>query len=165
MERIELARFVAEVGQRFQFLVDLYGMEGPESSNLLLPSVSYRRPGLSVVAFLDQGHDVPGRSISVSVSLKAARISRAGLPGLVEVAGFAPAHDVGWKAHTVAAMQRTLDDNAIWLSRLMPVLLGPEVLDLARKGTALMVGATGTRCGGSGRSASPRITATTCRRS
>jgi len=30
-------------------------------------------------------------------------------------------------------MQRSLDDNATWLSRLMPVLVGPEVLDLARK--------------------------------
>jgi len=29
-------------------------------------------------------------------------------------------------------MQRTLDDNATWLSRLMPVLLGLHALDLAR---------------------------------
>jgi hypothetical protein len=55
MERIELAKFVTEVGQRLQFLVDLYGMEGPEGSDLLLPSVSYRRPELSIAVFLNQG--------------------------------------------------------------------------------------------------------------
>jgi len=52
--------------------------------------------------------------------------------GLVEAARFAPADHVAWKAHTVAAMQRTLDDNATWLSTLMPVLLAPHALDLAR---------------------------------
>jgi hypothetical protein len=129
-----LVTFAAEVGQRFQFLVHLYGMEGPEGRDLLLRSVFYRRPGLSVAVFLDHGRDTPGRRILVSVSLEAAHIYRAALPGLVEAAGFAPAHRVGWKAHTVAAMQRTLDDNAIWLGRLMPVLLGPEALDLTSKG-------------------------------
>jgi hypothetical protein len=133
MERIELAGFVTEVGQRFQFLVDLYGMAGPECSNHLLPSVFYRRPELSVSAFLNQG-DGAGRRITVSVSVKTGHGSAgAELPGLVEAAGFAPGHHVGWKAHTVAAMRRSLDDNAIWLSRLMPELLGPDGLDLARK--------------------------------
>jgi hypothetical protein len=133
MERIELTRFVAEVGQRFQFLVDLYGMEGPEGSERLLPAVHYRRPELFVGVYLDSGRDMPGRRIEVSVSMEAARMYRAPLPGLVEAAGVAPAHLVGWKAHTVAAMQRSLDDNATWLSRLMPVLVGPYVLDLAGK--------------------------------
>lgn len=69
MERIELARFAGEVGQRFEFLVGSYGMEGPESSDLLLPSVFYRRPELLVAVFLDQNRDHPGRRIGVSVSL------------------------------------------------------------------------------------------------
>jgi hypothetical protein len=30
MERIEPARFAAEVSQRFEFLTDPYGMDGPE---------------------------------------------------------------------------------------------------------------------------------------
>lgn len=84
MERIELARFAAEVVQRFEFLVGSYSMEGPESSDLLLPSVFYRRPELLVAVFLDQNRDHPGRRIDVSISLTAAHISRAGLPGLVE---------------------------------------------------------------------------------
>ena len=94
MERIELARFAVEVGQRFQFLVDLHGMEGPESSDLLLPSVHYRRPELFIGVYLDSGRDQPGRRIEVSVSVKAAHIYRARLPGLVEAARFAPAHHV-----------------------------------------------------------------------
>ena len=69
MERIEPEDFVAEAGQRSQFLVDLYGMEGPECSNHLLPSVFYRRPELSVSSFLNQG-DGAGRRITVSVSVK-----------------------------------------------------------------------------------------------
>ena len=96
MERIELASFVAEVSGRFQFLVDVYGMTGPESRNDLLP-VTYRLPELSVSAVLDYG-DGPGR-----------------------------------RAHTVAAMQRTLYDNALWLRRLMPALVGPDGPDLLRK--------------------------------
>jgi hypothetical protein len=135
MERIELAGFAAEVGPRFEFLVGSYGMEGPESSDLLLASVFYRRPELLVAVFLDQSRDHPGRRIEVSVSLAAVQLSRAGLPGLVEAAGFAPAHHVAWKAHTVAVAQHTLDNNATWLRRLMPLLLEPEALDLARKRT------------------------------
>jgi hypothetical protein len=126
MERIELTRFAAEVSQRFEFLIDQYGMEGPESSDLLLPGVFYRHPELLVAVFLNQGRDQPGRRIEVVVSLAAAQLSGAALPGLVEAAGFAPAHHVAWKAHTVAAMQHALGNNATWLSRLMPVLLGPE---------------------------------------
>jgi hypothetical protein len=34
MEPVELAIFAAEVGRRFQFLVDLYRMEGPQGSHL-----------------------------------------------------------------------------------------------------------------------------------
>jgi hypothetical protein len=133
MERIELAGFGTEVGQRFQFLVDLHGMEGPECSDHLLPSVFYRRPGLSVSTFLNQG-DGAGRRITISVSVKMGQGSvRAELPALVGAAGFAPGHLVGWKAHNVAAMQRSLNSNAIWLRRLMPEFLGPDGLDLARK--------------------------------
>ena len=107
-------------------------MKGPQSSELVLPGVFYRWPELVIAVFLNESRDQPGRRIEVQLSLTAASLYRAGLPGLVEAARFAPAHHVAWKAHTLAAMQHSLDDNAAWLSRLMPVLLGPEVLDLAR---------------------------------
>ena len=133
MERIELACFVTEVSGRFQFLVDVYGMTGPESRNDLLPHVTYRLPELSVSAVLDYG-DGPGRRVKVTASAKTGTgWVRAAVPGLVEAALFAPRHHVGWRAHTVAAMQRTLDDNAIWLRRLMPALVGPDGPDLLRK--------------------------------
>jgi hypothetical protein len=132
MERFEPARFAAEVSQRFQFLVDAYGMDGPETNDLFFPGVFYRCPELRVAVFLDESRDQPGRRIEVTVSLTSAALNRTRLPGLVEAARFAPAHHVGWNPHTVAAMQQTLDDNANWLSRLMPVLLGPEALELAR---------------------------------
>ena len=132
MERIELASFVAEVSGRFQFLVDVYGMTGPESRNDLLP-VTYRLPELSVSAVLDYG-DGPGRRVTVTASAKTGTgWVRAAVPGLVEAALFAPRHHVGWRAHTVAAMQRTLDDNALWLRRLTPALVGPGRPDLLRK--------------------------------
>jgi hypothetical protein len=132
MERIEPARFAAEVSQRFQFLVDAYGMDGPETNGHFFTGVFYRCPKLRVAVFLDESRDQPGRRIEVTVSLTSPVLYRTGLPGLVEAARFAPAHHVAWKAHTVAAMQQTLDDNSNWLSRLMPVLLGPEALELAR---------------------------------
>jgi hypothetical protein len=97
-----------------------------------LAGVFYRCPELRVAVFLDESRDQPGRRIEVTVSLTSAALNRTRLPGLVEAARFAPAHHVGWNPHTVAAMQQTLDDNANWLSRLMPVLLGPEALELAR---------------------------------
>ena len=79
--------------------------------------------------FLNQG-DGAGRRITVSVSVTTAHGPvRVELPGLVEAAVFAPGHHVGRKAHNAAAMQRTLDDNALWLRRLMPTLLEPAGLD------------------------------------
>ena len=132
MERFESARFATEVSQRFEFLIDRYDMDAPESNDLVLPGVFYRCPGLLIAVFLNESRDQPGRRIEVKVSLTAASLYRAGLPGLVEAAQFAPAHHVAWKAHTVAAMQHALDDNASWLSRLTPVLLGQEALELAR---------------------------------
>src|SRR5215469_3833710 len=115
MERIEPARFAAEVAHRFGFLIDRYGMDGPENSNLLLPGVFYRSPALLIAVFLNESRDQPGRRIEVKISLPAASVYRTGLPGLVEAAQFAPAHHVAWQAHTVQAMQHTLDDNATWL--------------------------------------------------
>ena len=131
MESIGLERFAAEVSHRFGFLIDRYDMAGPESSDLALPGVFYRCPELLIAVFLDKSRDQPGRRIEVKVSLPTASVHHT-VPALVEAARFAPAHYVAWQAHTAAAMLHTLDDNAVWLSRLMPVLLGPEALDLAR---------------------------------
>jgi hypothetical protein len=121
-----------EVGQRFQFLTDVYGMDGPAYTERLLPAVHYRRPDLFVSVVLDQG-DGAGMRILVSVSLKTERgFLTANVPDLVEAAAFAPRHQVGWKAHNAAAMLRSLDDNAIWLKRLAPALFGPQSHDLVR---------------------------------
>jgi hypothetical protein len=123
----------SEVGQRFQFLVDVYGMEGPAYTERLLPAVHYRRPELFVSVVLDQG-DGAGRRILASVSLKTeCGFLTANVPDLVEAAAFAPRHRVGWKAHNAAAMLHSLDDNAIWLKRLVSALFGPQSLDLVRK--------------------------------
>jgi hypothetical protein len=43
---------------------------------------------------------------------------------------FAPRHRVAWKAHTPAAVRHTLEQNAVWLRRLMPLLLNPDRDDL-----------------------------------
>jgi hypothetical protein len=53
LERIEPADFVTEVSGRLQFLVDVYGMAGPESRNNLLPHVACRLPELTVSAVLN----------------------------------------------------------------------------------------------------------------
>jgi hypothetical protein len=45
---------------------------------------------------------------------------------------FAPRHHVAWKAHNAAAMRTTLDDNATWLRRLLPILDGSDALDTIR---------------------------------
>jgi hypothetical protein len=124
--------FRAEVAPRFQFLIDQHGFDGPEYSELLLPAVKYQRPGMLVWIFLnDDTRDGAGTSISVLISLTTADGStKADLEDLVEAAVFAPRHRVARKAHTGAAMRDTLDDNATWVRRLMPLLHAPDVVDL-----------------------------------
>jgi hypothetical protein len=132
MARQEPVSFEAEVHRHFGFLVDSYGMTGPDYSELLLPGVRYERPELRIWVFRQSG-DGAGTSIDVDVVLPGRDWpAKAALRDLVEAAGFAPRHRVSWKAHTPEAARRTLDDNATWLRRLMPLLLGPDVEPLVR---------------------------------
>jgi hypothetical protein len=126
--------FHAEVTQRFQFLVDQHGLDGPIGSDWLLPSVAYSGAGLSIwVYFHHDTHDSAGRRISVAVHLDTgnARV-KADLDDLVESAVFAPCHRVASKAHTGDALRATLDDNAMWIRRLWPILRQPEAIELFR---------------------------------
>jgi hypothetical protein len=126
--------FRAEVTQRFQFLIDQHGLDGPDYSELLLPSVTYRDTGLMISIHLhNDTHDSAGEKISVSIWLNTADGSaHADLDDLVEAAVFAPRHRVASKAHTGDAVRDTLDDNATWVRRLMPILRGPGALDAIR---------------------------------
>jgi hypothetical protein len=124
---------VEEIGRRFAFLVDDYGMVGPETGSSSL--VRYVTPELDVVIYYgNDRHDRAGRRIDVSIA--PVNVYRAGLPDLVEAAVFAPRHRVAWKAHTKGAIQATLDDQAMWLRRLMPMLVGPDGVDLVRRANA-----------------------------
>lgn len=124
--------FEEEVGHRFRFLVDRFGMTGPEYDAVLLPTVVYRGAQLNISAFLEQG-DGAGTRIEVHASLLHRDWpSSAELSALVEAAAFAPRHRVAWKAHTPDAARATLDDNAVWLRRLTPLLLGPDPDTLVR---------------------------------
>ncbi|MDI6104064.1 hypothetical protein QLQ12_36285 [Actinoplanes sp. NEAU-A12] len=129
--------FRAEVTQRFQFLVDEYGLDGPDYSEVLLPSATYSGAGLAISIFLqDDTRDGAGRRISVRVQLDTDEGPvQADLDELVEAAVFAPRHTVGSKAHTGEAVRATLDDNAQWIRRLWPILRGPEALDTLRTAT------------------------------
>jgi hypothetical protein len=91
------------------------------------------RPEFAIWVFLHSG-DGGGTSIDVHVALPDRDWpAKAELCDLVETAGFAPRHRVAWKAHTPEAARRTLEDNATWLRRLMPLLLGPDVESLVRR--------------------------------
>jgi len=48
--------------------------------------------------------------------------AKADLDEVVEAAHFAPRHRVASKAHTGETLRATLDDNATWIRRLLPVL-------------------------------------------
>ncbi|SRR6266498_570111 len=126
--------FRTEVTQAFQFLVDQRGLDGPSYSELLLPAVRYRGAGLTIsIYFHDDTRDGAGKRISVSISLETANGSaKAELDELVEAAVFAPRHRVDWKAHTADAMRSTLDDDAKWVRRPMPILQAPDALDTIR---------------------------------
>lgn len=133
MTRQEPIVFETEVRRRFQFLVDNYGMADPKYSELLLPAVRYERPELRISVFLEAG-DGAGTRVLVKICLPSRdRPGSANLPDLVEAAVFAPRHRVAWKAHTPDAARNTLDQNATWLRRLMPLLLGPDGEELVRK--------------------------------
>lgn len=143
MARREPIAFDAEVQRFFQFLVDSYGMAGPEYSELLLPGVLYERPELRVWVFLQAG-DGAGTQIDVDVCLPNRDWpAKAELRDLVEAAVFAPRHRVAHKAHTPDAARKTLDENATWLRRLMPLLLGPDVEALMRKANERQVDCAG----------------------
>jgi hypothetical protein len=70
-------------------------------------------------------------SVSITLDIEHDRV-KADLDQLVEAALFVPRHRVAWKTHTADAMRNTLDDNAMWLRRLMPMLRGPQALDTIR---------------------------------
>jgi hypothetical protein len=126
--------FLSEVDRRFAFLVESYGFAAPDgdASSAL---VRYVTSELIVSIYYGHDpHDHAGRRIDVSVS--PVNVYRAELPDLVEAAVFAPRHKVGWKAHTDEAAQATLDDQALWLRRLMPLLVGPDGPDLIRRANA-----------------------------
>ena len=124
--------FRAEVTQRFSFLVDQYGLDGPIGS--ILSTVVYSGAGLTIsVHFKSDTHDSAGKRISVVVRLDTGNANvRADLDDLVESAAFAPRHRVAWKAHTGDAVRATLDDNAMWVRRLWPILRERDALDLFR---------------------------------
>jgi hypothetical protein len=126
--------FLSEVGRRFAFLVENYGMAGPDGgvrSSLVL----YVTSELVVAIYYGHDpHDHAGQRIDVSIG--PVNVYRAELPDLVEAAVFAPRHKVAWKAHTAEAARATLDDQAVWLRRLMPLLVGPDGVDLIRGANA-----------------------------
>lgn len=126
--------FLSEVGRRFDFLVESYGMAGPEGgANSTL--VRYVTSELVVAIYCGHDpHDHAGQRIDVSVD--PVNVYRAELPDLVEAAVFAPRHKVAWKAHTDEAARATLDDQALWLRRLMPLLVGLDGVDLIRRANA-----------------------------
>jgi hypothetical protein len=136
--RSQPVSFQTEVTQRFQFLVDEHGLTGPQYSERLLPAVRYTGAGLRISIFCnDDSRDRAGRTISISISLNTEHGSaKADLAELVEAVAFAPRHRVAWKAHTADAMRGTLDDNATWVRRLMPVLHAPDALDTVRNATS-----------------------------
>ncbi|MBE1491311.1 hypothetical protein [Plantactinospora soyae] len=125
--------FETEVRQCFQFLVDDYGMPEPTYTEDLFPVVWYERPDLLVSVSWEQ---VPRDSAGIVVSadlLIPDRHCRADLPDLVEAAVFAPRHKVPWESYGAEVVRRTLEHNAMWLRRLMPLLLGPDREELVRK--------------------------------
>jgi hypothetical protein len=124
MSRKRPLDFSTEVQRSFQFLVASYDMSDPEYSEFLLPSVHYERQDLRVQVVLQSpSRDAAGTRIVVGVSLPNRDWpARADLPDLVEAASFAPRHLVPGKAHTPDAARTTLEANATWLDRLMPLL-------------------------------------------
>jgi hypothetical protein len=117
--------------------VDEHGLDGPDYSEQLLPTVMYAGAGLHIfVSLHHDSRDSAGRTISVSISLTTELGSvTADLADVVEATAFAPRHRVAWKAHTVDAMRSTLDDNAVWIRRLMPILHPPGTLDTITNAT------------------------------
>jgi hypothetical protein len=125
--------FLTEVDRRFAFL-ESYGLAGPES---VANSALVRYTTSELIVSIYHGHDPhdhAGRRIDVSV--RPMNVYRAELPDLVEAAAFAPRHKVAWKAHTDEAARATLADQALWLRRLMPLLVGPDGIDLIRRANA-----------------------------
>lgn len=107
------------------------GPEGGTDASL----VRYVTPELVVtIHFGHEPRDHAGQRIDVY--LTPVGVYRGELADLVEAARFAPRHKVAWKAHTREAALVTLDNQALWLRRLMPLLVGPDGVDLVRRANA-----------------------------
>src|SRR5580704_11700110 len=107
MEPIELAILAAEVGRRFQFLVGLYGMEGPQGSHLLLPhqTPSHRGTDRGRALWLQITGDAGQRLASVLEWLLASGRSRP--PGRLAKIRVIPAPSASHPAKTASSPQHT----------------------------------------------------------
>jgi hypothetical protein len=126
--------FLVEARQRFRFLVTDFGMvqrdwSGSEITGL--QSLFYQKPGL----MFGVHHEIGDGAARISVSISEPDRPAVDLSDVVEAAHFAPRYKVIGKAHSVEAILASLDDQSLWLRRLMPLLTGDgaaQLLETAR---------------------------------
>jgi hypothetical protein len=120
--------FRAEATVAFGFLVAEAGFIGPEdfASALVTSGLRLHRSGLHVEVVFFDGHEPEVATVIVWVAPDGARI-RASLECLYVAAGCGPVQDVPGSAPTRRAMLKRVQQHAVALRRLLPLLASPEI--------------------------------------
>jgi len=115
--------FASEVRRQFGPTAAGWGMDDPVEQFVVIPSIAFGSGRLTYDWMLDPQEG----DLSVSVFLVVAEGTvHTYLQDLVVGGGLGVAQDVNRNARTWHGMQRAIASHAAWLTRLHPVLTGPD---------------------------------------
>jgi len=125
--------FAGQAAQAFAGVAEEFGLEGPEESDVVLPSILF---SIGVLKY-EIVHDPHSHSVETRIAfeLEASRLT-VGLGNLVHAAGLGPAEQVKDSAHTVSDMTRSLETQVDFVKRLHPLLVSAGAEDLIREAGA-----------------------------
>ncbi|BCB83921.1 hypothetical protein [Phytohabitans suffuscus] len=125
--------FPNEVESAFRFLVDDFGLEGPEVGGVALPTIAFVGRGLRYRIMLDP--DDMAVITRVEVETESKRLV-AELDNLVQAAGLGAPNHVKYSARTLTALRKALESQAKYVRLLRPRLVSDTVLQLMQMANA-----------------------------
>jgi hypothetical protein len=125
--------FRAEAERAFEFLVEEFGLSGPEHHGVALPVLSYVGAGLRYRVMLE----VEDKAIRTRLETDLKDVTLvADLENLVYAAGIGTIQQVSRSAHTLNSLRRALNAQAGFARLLHPLATTPDFIELMRKAHA-----------------------------
>src|SRR4051794_12404843 len=120
--------FAAQVREVFAFLVDEFGLEGPEMTRVVIPAATYTMPGLRYSIILDDYE----MSVAIMVELEAEGILfQADAERLAAAAGNASS-TISTRTSSARSLRLALDRYAALTRALHPLLIDDGAVALMR---------------------------------